>query len=203
VKAREYANYELLEPNRYKYEIEGHWHDFVQGRIFDNWKFEYDPHSESETIYGLDFGFSQDPCALVKINKKGNKLWVKELLYDTGMTNGDIAETFPSFGIKKTDLIIADSAEPKSIEEIKRLGWNIKGASKGPDSIRAGINKIRTCEVCVDPTSKNLINEYQNYAWKENTNRPIDSYNHLIDALRYSLSLEKATVKRFAISGIR
>jgi phage terminase large subunit len=203
IKAKEYSNYEFLEPDRYKYEIQGNWHDFVRGRVFDNWKFEYDPHPEADTIYGLDFGFSQDPCALIKVSKRNNKIWAKELLYETGMTNGDIAETFSSFGIKKTDLIIADSAEPKSIEEIKRLGWNIKGASKGNDSIRSGINKIRECEVYVDPSSNNLINEYQNYAWKKDTNRPIDSYNHLIDAFRYSLSLEKQTVKRFAISGIR
>lgn len=203
VKAREYANYELLEPIRYKYEIEGNWHDYVQGRVFDNWVFEYDPHPEAETIYGLDFGFSNDPCALIKVSKRNNKIWAKELLYETGMTNGDIVETFASFGITKQDLIVADSAEPKSIEEIKRMGYNIKPAAKGPDSIRAGINKIRACEVFVDPASKNLIAEYQNYAWKKDTNRPIDEWNHLIDAFRYSLSLEKQTVKRFAISGIR
>lgn len=190
LKAIEYANYEFLEPDRYKYEIQGNWHEYVQGRVFDNWIFDYDPHPESSVVYGLDFGFSQDPCAMVKVNKKGKSLWVKELLYSTGMTNEDIANTFQSFGISKTDLIIADSAEPKSIEEIRRLGWNIKPAIKGPDSIRNGINKIREHEVYVDPTSSNIIHEYQNYAWQPNTNKPIDRFNHLIDSLRYALSLE-------------
>lgn len=202
-KIKEWERTKTLNPGYYAHHILGEWKDFVEGQIFSDWQWVYDPHPEADTVYGLDFGFSNDPCALVRVDKKNNSIWVKELLYDTGMTNQDICEALERFGISKRDTIIADSAEPKSIEEIRRMGWNIKPAAKGPDSIRSGINKIKDHEVYVDPNSKHIIYEYQNYAWNKGTNKPIDNYNHLIDAFRYALSLEKVTVKRFAISGIR
>lgn len=187
---KEYDDREFQNNREWRYELMGEWHDYVEGRVYDGWHFDYDPPEEASVVYGLDFGFSNDPCALVKVHKKNNKIWIKELVYQTGLTNSDLCERMTALGIGKHDLIVADSAEPKSIEDIRRAGFNIKPALKGPDSIRAGINKIKDLEVHVDPTSENLIFEYQNYAWQKGTNKPIDKANHISDALRYSLSLE-------------
>jgi phage terminase large subunit len=91
--------------------------------------------------------------------------------------------------LKKTSMIIADSAEPKSIEELSRLGWrNIQGAYKGPDSIRNGVNKLLSFEVFCDPSSTHLVDEYNLYSWDKTGDRPEDENNHLMDAIRYGLS---------------
>ncbi len=204
IKAKEYADKEFLSPYEYRYDIQGDWNDQVEGRIFDNWEVSDEPQPEEYGItYGLDFGYSNDPASLVRVIKHNKTLWVKELIYLKGLTNEDLSNKMIELGISKKDLIIADSAEPKSIEQLKRLGWNIKGASKGPDSIRIGINKIQEHNVIVDRDSVNLINEYQNYAWYKDTGKPIDNFNHAMDAFRYALSNDKPTIKKFAISGIR
>lgn len=203
-KIKEWERTKLNNPAYYNHHILGHWKDFVDGQIFSDWHFDWNPDPEAECIYGLDFGYSNDPCALVRVDRKGGRLWLKEMIYEVGLTNPDISELMESLGIPKNSTIIADSAEPKSIEELKRLGWrNIQLAAKGPDSVRAGINKVKEFEVHVDPHSSNLVYEYQNYAWNKGTAKPIDANNHLMDAIRYSLSLEKKTVQRYAISGIR
>lgn len=202
-KAKEWDDAELTRPHYFRYHIQGHWKDYVEGRIFDNWTFTDEPQPEEyRFIYGLDFGYSGDPASLVRVIKHNKSLWVKEIMYSKGLTNEDISETLTNLGISKKDLIIADSAEPKSIEQLKRLGWNIRGAKKGPDSIRIGINKIREHQVTVDASSSNLIEEYQNYAWYKDTGRPIDDYNHAIDAFRYAIeaySISNIPIKsRFA-----
>lgn len=203
-KAKEYADYEIIEPHRYRYEIEGHWKDYVEGRIYDNWHFDYEPPDDSEVFYGLDFGYSNDPAALIRVHRRGRHLWLKELIYETGKTNLDLVEIMESLGVPKDANIIADSAEGKSIEEIRRKGYrNIKPCKKGNGSIAAGITRVAAYEIHVDPSSSNLIAEYQNYAWRNGTDNPMDSWNHLLDALRYSISLDKNTVTRYSISGIK
>lgn len=156
----------------------------ISGRIF-NWevgKFE------GQTLgYGLDFGFSIDPTALVEVAKKDGKVYIRELIYETGLTNKDIAKRIKDFGATN---IIADSAEPKSIEEIKREGIRIIGAKKGPDSIRASIDILQGHELVVDPGSVNLLKELRSYKWLTDRNgdyiqKPVDRMNHAIDALRY------------------
>jgi len=181
-----------LDPEYYKHHIKGEWQDGIVGRIFTNWQVAT-PHLDGEydTIYGLDFGFAGDPAALVEIKKHNNKIYLKELIYETGLTNQDIARKLQKFGITSRDTIIADSAEPKSIEELKRAGFNIKPAYKGPDSIQSGINNLKQYEVFMDPTSKNLHMEADLYCWKSGTDRPIDENNHLMDAIRYGLSKPK------------
>jgi len=117
-------------------------------------------------------------------------LYVQELIYETGLTNKDISDRMEALGVSKGALIVADSAEPKSIEELRRYGWTIDGVKKGKDSIMFGINLLKGYSINVHSLSKNLIKELEQYKWKvdkngDSLNIPIDSYNHGIDALRY------------------
>ncbi len=148
-------------------------------------------------IYGLDFGFTNDPTALVKIGLSEGKLYVKQLIYETGLTNvpgpeGDtdnIHSKLLELGLNKDDEIVADSAEPKSIKELKKAGWNIKPANKGPDSVKNGIDSVKRYEiVCVD--SPDIKKELDNYKWSEDqegnlTNKPVKAFDHALDAMRY------------------
>jgi phage terminase large subunit len=141
---------------------------------------------------GMDFGFTNDPTALVKVYKKGNQLILDELLYHTNLTNQDIAQKFEELELNRLDVIYADSAEPKSIEELHRLRWNVKPTAKGADSIMAGIDMLKRYELKVTANSLNLIKELQNYKWTEDKNgnllnKPVDNFNHAIDAVRYAV----------------
>jgi len=188
-KIQEWERMKWIDPEYYSHHILGEWNEGLQGRIFRDWSFEYNPDPEAQTIYALDFGFTNDPTVLLEVKKRGRRVWVKELIYDTGLTNADISALMTRFAIPKTAIIVADSAEPKSIEELRRFGWrNISGAYKGPDSIRNGISTIKSLEIYVDPTSSNLIDEYNLYQWDKTGEKPMDEYNHAIDALRYALS---------------
>jgi phage terminase large subunit len=127
---------------------------------------------------------------VVAVYKRGSAVLVHELMYSTGLTNQDIAEHLRKLGIGRSWPIIADSAEPKSIEEVHRLGFNIHPATKGADSIRNSIDILKRQPMLVTRESTNLIKELRNYTW--DTDRtgaslgvPIDRYNHAIDAIRY------------------
>jgi len=200
-KIKEWEDLSVIEPEYYSHHILGQWRDVGEGQVFKHWQFQFSPDPEAEIVYGLDWGFSSDPTALVKVHKRGKKLWVEELMYDRGLTNDDIFARMEKLGIPKTASIYADSAEPKSIETIRRLGYrNVQAAAKGPDSIRAGIDKIRTYEVFCSPSSSNLIEEYHQYAYRTGTDKPIDDYNHGIDAFRYAVSALKEG-SRYAVIG--
>ena len=139
---------------------------------------------------GLDFGYSNDPSCLVETFILGDNMYVKELLYKTGMTNQDLASAFKQLGFDRRDEIFADSAEPKSIEEIYRMGFNTKPTIKG--SVNIGIDIIRRYKLIVTEDSINMIKELRNYKYIEDkngnlTNKPIDAFNHSLDALRYSV----------------
>jgi phage terminase large subunit len=139
---------------------------------------------------------------MVRVQKRGQRLWIEELIYETGLTNEDIYQRLVKLRIPSTATILADAAEPKTIETLRRLGYrNITPASKGPDSVRAGIDKLRTFEVHVHPESSNLIQEYYNYAYRGGTDKPIDDYNHLMDALRYALSRDKGSSRKYVVMG--
>jgi phage terminase large subunit len=162
---------------------------------------------EGELIaYGLDFGFTNDPTALVKVFKKGDELYIQELLYHTNLTNIDISDRLTNIGLGRYDEIWADSAEPKSIEELHRRGWNIKPTAKGPDSVMAGIDILKRHRLFVTKDSMNLIKEFQNYKWQEDKNgnllnRPIDKFNHAVDAIRYATynRMSRPNYGRYAI----
>ena len=139
---------------------------------------------------GLDFGFSNDPTALAKVYLHDNEIYIEELIYQGGLTNSDIAEKLTEYGVTRHDEIIADSAEPKSIETIHRLNFNIRGAKKSGDSIRVGIDTMRRHKLFVKDDSLNAQKEFRNYKWKTDKNGkmlsvPVDNFNHLIDAVRY------------------
>jgi phage terminase large subunit len=188
-KIDEWERSKLEDPAYYDHHILGKWADIGEGNVFKTWKFDWNPDPEAEEIYAIDFGFASDPCAVIRVLKRGKRLWIEELVYASGLTNQDLADALEAKGVSKTATIYADSAEPKSIEELRRLGYrNIRAAAKGPDSIRAGIKKLHGFEIHANPASKNLLNEYQFYSYKPGTDKPIDDHNHLMDSLRYALS---------------
>lgn len=139
---------------------------------------------------GLDFGYSNDPSSLVETYIEGDNMYCNELLYRTGMTNQDLGNEFKKLGFDRRDEIFCDSAEPKSIEEIYRMGFNTKKTFKG--SVNIGIDIIRRYRLFVTENSINMIKELRNYKYIEDkngnlTNKPIDAFNHSLDALRYSV----------------
>ena len=139
---------------------------------------------------GMDFGFTNDPTTLVEIWKKDSDLYLNELMYDKGLTNQDIGDTMKQYGVDRYTEIIADSAEPKSIEEIRRMGYNIKPATKGPDSVLNGIDILKRHRIYVTKQSTNIIKELNGYKWVTDKdgnklNKPIDMFNHALDAVRY------------------
>ena len=147
---------------------------------------------------GMDFGYSNDPTAIVEVYKLNDDLYINELLYAKGLTNQDIAKKLREYNITRQVEIIGDSAEPKSIEEIHRLGFNIKGAKKGADSINMGIDVLRRYKIHITKNSVNAINEFKYYKWLVDKNGQVinkpatNQQDHLIDAIRY-VALNKLT----------
>lgn len=168
----------------------------LEGVVFNNWRIVNEVPKEAKLVgHGLDFGYSNDPTAIVEVYDWNGKRVLNEICYRTKMVNSDIAEVLP-----KNPITYADSAEPKSIEEIKRLGKLIKGVTKGKDSINFGIQIMQQQDYLVTASSTNLIKEFRNYTWDtdkngKKINKPIDSFNHAIDAVRYhemeSIGLKK------------
>lgn len=172
----------------------------IEGVIFRNWSIvNRIPEDANFIAYGLDFGFTNDPTGILEVYEQSGELWVNELVYETRLTNMDICEKFKEFGVNNRAEIIADSAEPKSIHEIYAEGWNILPASKGPDSVKAGIDVLKRYKINVTVNSHNLKKELYSYVWKKDKlgkmlNQPIDKFNHLIDPLRY-VALNKLASK--------
>lgn len=140
--------------------------------------------------WGLDWGFANDPTALVKVYEYDNAIYIEQFLYSGGLTNSDIADKMTQLGITRHEEIIADSSEPKSIEEIHRMNFNIKPAKKGPDSVRIGIDLMRRKKIYVKETSLDAQKEFRNYKWMTDKNgkvlnTPRDDWNHCVDAVRY------------------
>lgn len=144
---------------------------------------------------GLDFGYVNDPSAIVwgYYDAESRTIWVTGEYVKTGMLNDEIASTVQSLGLQK-EIIVADSAEPKSIEELKRAGIHrIRASKKGPDSVTHGVQWIGQCRLIVDERCPHTIEETENYTWKkdkktgEYINEPEDAYNHCLDAMRYGL----------------
>lgn len=202
-KVQEWERAKDTDPEYYSHHLLGQWQDIGEGQIFKTWAWSnFNPDHEAEVLYGMDFGYSRDPTALVKVFKRGKKIWVEELLYEKGLTNEDIFESMKALGIPKLATIYADSAEPKSIQTIRQLGYpNIRGAQKGPDSIKHGIDKIHRYEVFASPKSKNLQEEYHNYAYRSGTGKPTDDWNHLMDAFRYAMTGVQDQDFRYAVMG--
>ena len=172
----------------------------LEGLVLPNWERGKFPEDYKWRIYGLDFGYTNDPTALVEIRLHRGNLHVKEHLYRSGLTNQDISREMERIGIDRNELIIADSAEPKSIEEINRMGWHIRGAIKGKDSINQGIDILKRYKLIVE--GENIAKELNSYIWAKDRNgnllnKPIDSFNHCIDAMRYAVSYKTRHEKSF------
>lgn len=165
----------------------------LQGVIFSNWEMKEIPKHAKLLGYGLDFGYTNDPTALIAVYQHDNEIYLDEIIYETGLLNTDIVERMKSLKIDPYADIYADSSEPKSIEEIKRGGFfNIKGAEKGQDSVKFGIDLMKSQKVNYTKRSVNVDKEYRRYKWKEDRlgrvlNEPIDAFNHALDASRYCI----------------
>lgn len=141
--------------------------------------------------YGLDWGYSNDPTAVVKLFQLGDTLYCDEIMYMTGCTNVEIANMLKGKGVDMRDKIYADSAEPKSIAEVHRMGFNIHPSAKGNDSVNISIDLLKRYRLVWTDRSINGIKEMRNYKWMQDKdgrllNRPVDAFNHLVDALRYA-----------------
>ena len=186
-------------PRRYQVAGLGEW-GVTNGLVYENF-FEMDFDVEEikkrkniVSIFGLDFGYTNDPtalfCGLVDIDIK--EIYVFDELYKKALTNFKIYQEVFNMGYIK-EVIVADSAEPKSIEELRELGINkIRAAKKGKDSLNNGIQYIQDFKIIIHPKCKNFLNEICNYTWSKDEmgksiNRPIDKYNHLLDAMRYAI----------------
>ena len=162
----------------------------VEGLIYTNWDI-VDEMAESRHEYiGIDFGFTNDPTAILRVVKSGGELYVDELCYRRGYDNTMIARLLKDEGCNAYTDIVADSAEPKSIREINAYGLNAKPVTKSPDSILNGIQVLQRYKMHVTQRSVGTINELRNYSWKQDVNgsyinKPIGIFDHAMDALRY------------------
>lgn len=194
----------LHNPRRYRVAGLGDW-GIVEGLIYENWverSFTLDDIRHCQTISGLDFGYTNDPTAflIAFIDQEAKKLYIWDEIYKKGLTNRMIYQEIQDGGYAK-EKITADSAEPKSIDELRELGLRVHGARKGRDSINNGIQYIQDYQIIVHPRCVNFLTEINNYTWDsdkfgDRINAPIDDFNHLMDALRYAVSdLQKGAPK--------
>lgn len=188
-------------PRRYAVAGLGQW-GIVDGLVYENWKEEWFDHTSDafrrehpnlQSAFGLDFGYTNDPTTLFcgLLDKENKTLYVFDELYEKGLSNRRIYERIQAMGYGK-ERITADSAEPKSIDELKSLGLRVKGAQKGKDSIKNGIQWVQDLKIIIHPRCVNFLTEISNYTWDvdrfgNRLNAPIDDFNHLMDAMRYAL----------------
>jgi phage terminase large subunit len=191
-----------------------YWKIYGKGEFAPNDKaiFQFTPCDEFDADFvgfGIDFGFSNDPTALVAVYKSGDRIYLEELLYEKGLVTSDIADKLRKLDISKSEEIWADSAEPRLIEELYRMGFNIKPVTKGKDSIKFGINVMNNHKIFVTNKSQNLINEMYAYQYASDkygyvTDNPEGGLDHLIDAARYCcmMKLSQSAQKKgtYAIS---
>ncbi|WP_412729582.1 PBSX family phage terminase large subunit [Geobacillus stearothermophilus] len=187
-------------PRRARIVCDGEW-GVAEGLVYENFKvsdFDIEKviHETQATSYGLDFGYVHDETAFVAlaVDQKEKKIYIFDELYEKGLSNQKIYERLVEKGYEKST-IIADSAEPKSIDELKRLGLRrIRGCSKGRDSVMHGIQFIQNYKIIIHPKCVHFIEEINNYVYAKdregNTlNKPIDEFNHLMDAMRYAMEV--------------
>lgn len=186
-------------PRRYRTAGLGEW-GIVEGLVYENWEERvFDVHEISirpsvRSAFGMDFGYVNDPSTLFcgLVDTVAREIYVFDEMYEKGMSNEDIKERVSEMGYSK-ERIKADSAEPKSIAYLRKAGLTrIRAAKKGPDSIRAGISIIQDYKIIIHPRCVNFITEISNYTWDKDKfdnaiNKPIDDFNHLMDAMRYAM----------------
>ena len=183
---------EVHNPSKYQHQILGGWLNKAEGVVFPNWE-TGEVNNNLPFIYGMDFGYSIDPTTLVKvcIDEKQQIIYLHECVYERGLTTSDIEQRIRKH-TRQDDLIIADSAEPRLIDELKAKGINIRPTVKGPDSVKAGLRTMQDYKLVISPESINLAKELNNYAWSDRkSDTPIDAFNHCIDASRYAVMFKK------------
>jgi phage terminase large subunit len=178
---------------------------FSKSTIFNYPEINEIPEDAEFISYGADFGYTNDPTTTVSVYKKDYNLYIKEHIYQTQMTTVDIHNKWRQIGIT-SEPIYCDSAEPRLIDELKRMGWKARPSIKGADSINAGIDLLKRFKIYIHKDSHNAIQEFRNYKWQEDKsgklmNKPVDKNNHLIDATRYATYsvLSKPNFGRYAI----
>jgi len=200
-------SFKEADENYYKIYSLGLWGGELKGLIYKNWEIiEKVPEEVQFVAYGMDFGFSNHPTAVVKVYVEEKIIYIEEVIYEKGLTNYKIGNKLKDVKIEN-DEIIADSAEPKSIEELYQMGINIHPAFKGSDSVRVGINKIKEYKLKVTSSSRNIIRELKHYKWKmdrngNSLNEPVKMFDHALDALRYVV-LNKMSIRKKRRFGLR
>jgi phage terminase large subunit len=168
----------------------------LQGVVFDNYSLIDNLPEEVKLLgYGADWGFTNDPTTVIGIYKWNGQYIFHEIIYQKGLVNSEIANLLKVNGVDRSHWIYADSAEPKTISDISSYGFKIRGADKGKDSIIFGIALMQDSKFLVTKQSTNLIKELRNYTWDtdkdgKQVNKPIDAFNHCIDAIRYFVSMQ-------------
>ena len=187
-------------PRRYQVAGLGNW-GIVEGLVYENWReLEFDwreilnKRQKAKAVFGLDFGYTNDPAAFFCgiLDQEQKEIYVFDEMYQKRLQNTAIYRNIEKLGFKK-EIIVADSEEPKSIEHLRGLGlYRIKPSKKGKDSINAGIQFIQDFKIFIHPRCVNFLTEISNYSWDKDkfgkaVNKPIDDFNHLMDAMRYAL----------------
>lgn len=162
-----------------------------EGVIYDNWKIIQQMPESPKRVIGLDFGYTNDPTAIVDVRYSDGQLFWDELLYQKAMTNSDIGLAIKQLCGQDRPVVICDSAEPKSIAELSMMGIRAIAATKGADSLRTGIDTVKRFHLNITDRSLNLKKEIRNYRWREDSqgkriNEPVDFWNHALDAARYA-----------------
>lgn len=171
----------------------------VEGKIYKDWQIiDEIPHEARLERYGLDFGYTNDPSAIVAVYYYNGGYILDEILFQKGMSNKQIADTLLN---ERKTLVIADSAEPKSIDEIRSYGINIQPASKGQGSVSQGIQAVQAQQISVTKRSVNIIQEYRNYLWVVDkdgrvTNEPEHTWSHSMDSVRYAINSVAPVIQR-------
>lgn len=190
-----FENMKKNNPRRYAVAGLGGW-GIVDGLVYENWveqKFTLDDVRQCKSVFGLDFGYTNDPSAFFAgfLDLSSKTLYVWDEFYEKGLSNRKISEKVTSMGYRK-ERITADSAEPKSIDELNTLGLRVSAAKKGKDSVLNGIQWIQDLKIIIHPRCVNFLTEISNYTWDQDKfgkklNQPIDDFNHLMDSMRYAL----------------
>lgn len=174
----------------------------LDGVIFNNWRVVDEVPQSPKKVIGLDFGYTNDPTAIIEITYSDGEIYLHEVVFQTQLTNQMIAKMILQDETLKTNIIVCDSAEPKSIDELRLAGVRSIPADKGADSVRSGIDLMKQYKINITKSSVNLIKEFRNYRWKQDKdgksmNVPIDIYNHGIDATRYGITYLLGSQNKF------
>lgn len=166
----------------------------IEGLIFNNVQLIDEMPMSKKKFYGMDFGYSNDPTAIVEVIITNDTIYINELCYKTEMVTRDIINELKA-NVEEGKRVISESADPRLIKEISNAGITITPVEKYPGSIEAGINKMLEYKICITRKSYNAIREFKNYTYEQNKegkwlNKPIDAFNHIIDAVRYVVMTE-------------